>query len=343
MPADFLLHLNMVLKERIIRFATKFQDADLEQSFPLDYCIPVYHAVSDVEVAHLKHVIHYKKAKDFESDLDELSRLFQFVTWDEFKDFHSGAFQPKKKIALLTFDDGLSEFYFNAVPVLLRKGIYAVNFINPKFVENNELMFRGKASVILEKIISANSINPEILKLLGISNSEEKTLKKQILKIPFERQELLDQIADLAEVDLEEYVKTQKPYMNLEQLKALNLQGFGISNHGWDHPLYKDLPLSEQIENTQKGAEFLGENQFLTDGFAFPFTDFGVGNSFFDQIFQHEYYCTFGSAGIKRDSVTKNFQRIPMENGKSASQTLKEEVAYFNLKKMINRNQIVRR
>lgn len=343
MPADFLLHLNMVLKKKIIRFATKFQERDLEKSFQLDYCIPVYHSVSDVDLAHLKHVVNYKNVQDFEKDLDEMSRFFQFVTWEEFKDFHAGTFKAEKKIALLTFDDGLSEFYFNAVPVLLRKGIYAINFINPKFVDNKELMFRAKASLILEKIIATNSRNPEIFKLLDISDFAEKTLKQKILKIPFEKQKILDQIADLAEVDLEEYVKTQKPYMNLEQLKSLNRQGFGISNHGWDHPLYKDLTLKEQIENTQKGAEFLKENQFLTDGFAFPFTDFGVGNSFFDQIFQHEYDCTFGTAGIKLDSVTKNFQRIPMENGKSASQTLKEEVAYFNLKKMINRNQIVRR
>ncbi len=333
----------MVLKEKIIRLATKFQDSDLEKSFPLDYCIPVYHAVSDVDVAHLKHIVQYKKVKDFESDLDELCRFFQFVTWSEFKDFHAGVFQPKKKIALLTFDDGLSEFYFNAVPVLLRKGIYAVNFINPKFNKNNELMFRGKASVILDMISGKKNIHPEIFKLLDISGISEKALKQKILKIPFEKQNLLDQIADLAEIDFEEYVKTQKPYMNLEQLRSVSRQGFGISNHGWDHPLYKDLTLEKQIENFQKGAQFLKENDFLTDSFAFPFTDFGVEKSFFDQLFQRDFFCTMGSAGIKLDSVTKNFQRIPMENGKSAQQTLKQETAYFNLKKMINRNQIYRR
>jgi peptidoglycan/xylan/chitin deacetylase (PgdA/CDA1 family) len=72
-------------------------------------------------------MIQYKNTRQFE-DLDYMSKYFQLVNWQEFKDFMSGNFKPKKN-ALLTFDDGFREFYDTVAPVLERKGIYACNFI----------------------------------------------------------------------------------------------------------------------------------------------------------------------------------------------------------------------
>ena len=62
----------MSIKEKIIKFATKFQSDDIAKSYPLDYCVPVYHAVSNYHLPHLKHIINYKSEQEFEQDLDQL-------------------------------------------------------------------------------------------------------------------------------------------------------------------------------------------------------------------------------------------------------------------------------
>ncbi|WP_312287551.1 polysaccharide deacetylase family protein [Chryseobacterium gleum] len=332
------------MKDRIINVLAAFGSDHIGKSFPLDYCLPLYHSVSDGELPHLKHIIRYKNTRQFEEDLDHLSKNFQFVNWQEFKDFMSGNFKPAKKIALLTFDDGFREFYDIAAPVLERKGIYACNFINPAFIDNKEMMFRCKASLLADAVEKRKTIDPEIYFILSLKNIDRRVLQKKILSINYQERNILDQLAEKLEIDFKAYSKEYKPYLSTEELKDLTRQGFGISSHSWDHPKYGDLSLKQQMETTDKTFAYVKENGFLYESFAFPFTDFEVKKDFFDELYKNkEIYCSFGCAGIKLDSVKKNFQRIPMEMGESGAQILKKEIAYFRLKKLINKNMILRK
>lgn len=332
------------MKDMIINVLAAFESDHIGKSFPLDYCLPLYHSVSDKELPHLKHIIRYKNRRQFEEDLDHIAKNFQFVDWQEFKDYRSGNFKPKKKIALLTFDDGFREFYEVAAPILERKGIYACNFINPAFIDNEEMMFRCKASLLADAVEKNKTIDPEIYRVFSIDSHVEKGIvQKKILSVNYQEKDILDQLASKLEVDFKAYSKEFKPYLSTEELKELTRKGFGISSHSWDHPKYGDLSLKEQMETTDKTFAYLKENDFLYETFAFPFTDFEVKKDFFDELFKNEeIYCSFGCAGVKLDSVKRNFQRIPMEMGESGAQILKKEIAYFRLKKLINKNMIVR-
>ncbi|PTT35618.1 hypothetical protein DBR28_12115 [Chryseobacterium sp. HMWF028] len=332
------------MKDRIINVLAAFESENIGKSFPLDYCLPLYHSVSDKELPHIKHVIRYKTIKQFEDDLDHLSKNFQFVDWQEFKEFTSGNFKPKKKIALLTFDDGFREFYDIAAPILERKGIYACNFVNPAFIDNEDMMFRCKASLLADAVEKKKTIDPEIWRILSVkTNAERYLLQKTILKINYQEKDTLDWLAEKLEIDFKAYSKEYKPYLSTEELKELTRKGFGISSHSWDHPKYGDLSLKEQVETTDRTFAYLKQNGFLYESFAFPFTDFRVKKDFFDELFKNkEIYCSFGCAGIKLDSVKRNFQRIPMEMGENGARILKKEMAYFRLKKLINKNTIVR-
>lgn len=171
----------------------------------------------------------------------------------------------------------------------------------------------------------------------------KKLLISRIRAFTFDDRFILDQIALNFKVDFNVFLRDYKPYMNVTQLLSVAKKGFGISNHGHDHPLYNKLSLDLQIKNTLPSRIFL-EKWFIAESFAFPFTDDGVKKEFFDEIYKDgNLFCTFGSAGLKLDSVEKNLQRIPMENGKDAAQTLKEEIAYFKLKKLLNKNTIHRK
>ncbi|MGG5210070.1 polysaccharide deacetylase family protein [Chryseobacterium sp. MIQD13] len=332
------------MKDKIISLLAAFETENIGKSFPMDYCLPVYHCVSDENLPHIRHIIQYKNTKQFEEDLDYLSRHFQFVSWSEFKDFVKGNFKPKKKIALLTFDDGFREFYDVVLPVLERKGIYACNFINPAFIDNRELMFRCKASLIIDAAEKTKTPDPEIDKLLSLKNSSKESVKQAILKINYHKRDFLDKLTERMEIDCDAYLKEHTPYLTTDQLKTLTGKGFGISSHSWDHPKYGELLLKEQMESTDRTFHYLKENGFMYESFAFPFTDFGVKKDFFDELFKNEdMFCCFGSAGAKLDSVPGLFHRIPMEMGESAEKTVKKETAYFRLKKIINKNKIVRR
>lgn len=314
------------------------------QRLPFHDLILVYHLVSDRDVKHVRHLFPYRSAKQFEDDLDFLLRHFEFIDWNTFLKNKIEGVKTKKPTILLTFDDGYSEFYDVIVPILKRKGIYAINFINPKFVDNKDLMWRNRASLIISEIEENQALQN---KISGFQNfgKELKNNLNSILKINFKNQNQLIEIAEFLEIDVENYLKKNPVYLTSEQLIKLKDDGFGISSHGWDHPLYNQLSLAQQLENTQKSLDCMDQNQFLTDSFAFPFTDNLITNNFFDSIFNHnpDLKFTFGAAGLKLDSYAKNLQRIPIETGNySAEEILKNEIVYYQLLKKFNKNKIIR-
>jgi len=328
------------MKDSIINFLSGFGKENIGKSFPLPYCLPVYHCVSDENLPHIRNVIQYKNVRQFENDLDEFSKYFQFITWDEFKQFIRGNFRSEKTVALLTFDDGFREFYDVVAPILERKGIYAINFINPAFIDNRDLMFRCKASLIVDRLEKMPAFNPEIQRIF----ESQEDLKTQLLKIRYAEREKLDRAAEILDINFNAFLNEQKPYLSFDQLNTLTEKGFGISSHSWDHPRYHELSLQQQLDTTFRTLEYLKEHHFLYESFAFPFTDFRVSEAFFNEVFKNnEIFCTFGSAGLKLDSMEKNFQRIPMEASESAAAIIKKEIAYFKVKKILNKNKIIRR
>lgn len=333
----------MSLKKKLIHFSSRFGKDQIEDSYPLDFCLPVYHLVSNEELPHLRHIIQYKNSAQFEQDLDYMQKFFRFVSWDEFKDFNAGKFRSVKKIALLTFDDGLREFYDVVIPILEQKGIYAMNFINPKFIDNQDLMFRCKTSLIIDSLKTKPNTKTVVSEYFQLKNASEKDLIRKLHLINYHSRNQLDEIAEKTGLDFQEFLKNQQPYLTKNQLKKLVEKGFGIGAHSWDHPLYFELSTEEQLEKTQQSLDYLEKSGFPAESFAFPFTDFGIKQEFFTELFRNgNLFCSFGSAGIKNDSFPRNFQRIPMETGEPAEEILKDQITYFNLKKIFYKNTIRR-
>jgi len=324
---------------RIINpIAKNFSFEKFSGLLPFDDLILVYHLVSDEDVKHVKHLFPYRSVKQFEKDLDLLSKHFDFINWEDYLNKK----KTKKPGLLLTFDDGYSEFYNVIAPILLQKGIFAINFINPKFIDNQEMMWRNKASLLVSEIIGEQDYQD---KMVEWTKDELNEIVSSILSINFENQYHLNEVANHLEIDFNNYLKENSVYLTTEQLTNLKKDGFGVSSHGWDHPLYNQLALKNQLDNTQQSLDYMTKNQFLNDSFAFPFTDHLIANEFFDTIFNDNSNLkfTFGAAGLKLDSYSKNIQRIPIEiKNYSAEEILKNEIVYYQLLKLLNKNKIIR-
>lgn len=334
----------MPFKDLVINLVSKFSGPLNAQNYPLDYCIPLYHTVSDQPLPHLKHLYRVKSEKEFEKDLDYLLKHFIFAEdWQSFTKLKKSGVPVGKKVALLTFDDGLSEFLHVAAPILERKGIYAVNFVNPAFVDQQDMLFRCKASLLVEKIQTEQADLKLLQSISGLQNAGVQEISHYILKTAYKRRALLDLIAESIGLNFTEYIRANKPYLDVTQLQELKSKGFGIGAHSWDHPYYSELTVDEQLETTFRSLDFMKTNGFLQDAFAFPFTDYGVSKSFFEQLYQrYPHVYSFGTAGIKTDSFIQNLQRIPMEHDAAAT-ILRRETAYFRLKAPLKKNLIIRK
>lgn len=304
--------------------------------------LPFYHSVSNSDIPHIKNLYHTKSASAFVQDLDFLLKHYQPIDYKQFCAVAKGDLVLKKPSFLLSFDDGLKEFDEIIAPILLQKGIPAICFLNSAFVDNKDLFFRYKASLILNEINKNSSLESEI----SLFFENDKPLKDNVLAVSFEQKNILDQIALSINFSFENYLKLQKPYLESAQIKKLIARGFYFGAHSVNHPEYQYISLVNQIAQTKESIDFVAQ-KFALDYriFSFPFTDFNVSMRYFEALKNEKIAdFTFGTAGQKKDIINTNFQRIAFENNKlSAQQILKKELLYYNLKALINKNTIQRK
>ncbi len=305
-----------------------------------DVILPFYHTISDTEIPHIKHLYRVKNRKEFEKDIDFLCQYFQPIDYPTFCKIKNGTIKPQKRCFLLSFDDGLAEFYHIIAPILIKKNISAICFLNSKFIDNKDLFYRYKASLLINFLTK----NPKQLSYTPFATINE--AKKNILAINYTNKQQLDIWAKKLNFSYEGFLQKQKPYLTTEQIKELQQKGFYFGAHSIDHPEYFRLSLEEQIQQTQKSVRKIQEDFNITYKiFAFPFTDFKVSKNFFE-IIKKEKICdtTFGTAGLKKDTISNNYQRIPCEdNDYLAQQIIKKHVFLSTIKQCIGKNKIIRK
>ncbi len=306
--------------------------------------LPFYHSVQkDKALPHIQHLYKLRTLEEFEKDLDFLLSYYKPIDLAGLFDHLKSGKSLEENTFFLSFDDGLREINDWIAPLLLKKGIPATFFLNADFIDNKDLFFRYKASLLIDHLEQQN-ISTAKKKILE-ENLNTPDFKSAILKINFQNKEVLDEIATLLKFDFDAFLKTEKPYLESNQIKVLMEQGFTIGSHSLDHPLYKDIEEAEQIRQTRASQEFINKKfnpEIKT--FAFPFTDDGVKASFFKTI-QNETIIdlSFGTAGLKNDAVPFHLQRFPVEEFPiQMHELVSAEYFYYFGKSFFGKNKIVR-
>lgn len=311
---------------------------------------PFYHAVSDEDLPHLKHLYAVKTKKRFIKDLDYYLSKYEPVSMSDWYESSLGRKKLNKPAMVLSFDDGLREVCDIIVPILISKGVPATFFINPSFIGNKKLFYKYKASLIIDRL-EKHDYPVSLLELtssrLDVSYDNKDSLKKALLNVNHQDRDFLKAMAKMVEVDFKTFLKIKKPYLSKKQVLKIIDQGFEIGSHSMNHPLFASLSLEEQVQELKESLQWIKKKLKLEyKYFAFPFTDDGVDSMFFDRIFSLKkpmVDMSFGTAGMKRDMYPFHFQRIPMDVTKSGARIyLKGEYIYYLLKALTGRN-IIRR
>ena len=295
---------------------------------------PLYHAVSDEELAHLSYIQNVRNVETFESDLETLLKFFTPVS---LRDYLSGKPSRKNRV-VLTFDDGLRECHDIIAPILARKGIPAVFFLNASFLDNKDLFYRYKASLLIEHYCKKDCTSDEMDELLGV---EKRYVKQSLLKIGYDQRAMLDQIASSSGFSFEEYLVNHPVYLTGVQVQSLIKDGFEIGSHSFDHPRFSKLPPKTIRDQVLNSIDALNRRFGLkTKYFAFPFTSDGVPLDVINNLLVLDKVdALMGTSGLKTYTHPGFIQRIPMEERAwPAYRILKIEYLYYYLKAPFGRN-----
>lgn len=279
--------------------------------------IPYYHIVSDEEVPHVKHLYRHRNVRQFAQDLDFFLSNYEPLALQDLVEHFEGKKSLPKRCFLLTFDDGFREMHDVVAPILRAKGVPAIFFLTTGFVDNADMAHHCKLSLLLDHLarVPGAAVKEQTLSLLARNRVEGGSFESQMVSICYRQRHLVEEIAALCGYDFGQYLSSRKPHLTSDQIRSLLRQGFAFGAHSIDHPLYADLPLEEQVRQTNDSRQFLIERfQIDCRAFAFPHSDAGVTAAFFETLFApRQLAVSFGTGGMVRHFFARNLERFSME------------------------------
>lgn len=277
-----------------------------------------YHIVGDHEVSHISNLYTFRNVSQFKRDMDVLLKYFRPLALPVFLAFRRRKEAPPRNSFMLTFDDGLRECYEVIAPILERRSIPATFFLCSAFVDNRDMAYDLKKSLLADLLRkrSASSVEERRVRAaLAEIGQVEASLSAAVLRVDYGRKRVLDEIAKILDFDFSAYLKTASPYLTSEQVRELLRMGHSVGAHSIDHPRFADVSLAEQIHQTLESVRFVREKFSVDYGaFSFPHSDARISQEFFREIFATgEVDICFGNQGLLEDSVPGNLQRTSME------------------------------
>lgn len=296
--------------------------------------LPFYHSVTNDPKPHIKQLNYYRTKNEFKNDLTFFLKHYKSVPVSDIKKINYPSFH-------LSFDDGLSEVYEQVIPLLIKNKVDATFFINTDFIENKNMFYRHKISLITDFLKKSDD---DLNKVASFLSCENNAVITKINNITDDKK--LEQIAKLLKIDFKQYLIDFKPYLTKKQLSEMIKLGFTVANHSKSHLNFKNIPLNKQKKQVREVNNYLQKELNIKNlYFSFPFGDENIKNDFFNFIYTDENIIySFGISGLKNDQHKNHLHRIPMEYQEiSAEQIIKYEYFYFILKSVLNKNTVKRK
>lgn len=236
-----------------------------------------YHAVSDEPLPHVRRLYPHKTSREFEADLGWLSANTRPIAYPELK-AHLETGRPLPPAAsYLSFDDGMVECFTVARPLLLKYSIPAVFFLTTDWIDNRDLFYRSKVSLILEALYALPPAGQaDHIHAIAREHGLEPALQAVVdwlLDLPPSQSAAIDRICSLVGVDPAQFLAARAPYLTGAQIRTMQAEGFVFGAHSRRHAKLAGLPPEEQqaeiLESCRIVADLTGADQAP---FAFPFS-----------------------------------------------------------------------
>jgi len=299
---------------------------------------PFYHTVAEQQPPHLAFVYRVRTPKEFEQDLDQLLQEFEPINLG---DYLANRSTPSfKRSMLLSFDDGLLGCHEFIAPLLRKKGIPAVFFLNNRFIDNRGLFYRYKISLLIDRVREDCKALQRVSEYLRIKPEQA---EKSLLMITFDQRALLDKLAVQAALDFSLYLNHTPVYLSSDQVRDLLDWGFDIGGHSSEHMDFANLSSTEMVVQIKESMDDLQKRFGMASRyFSFPFSSNGIPRKVINHILDRQITeALMGTAGLKRTGRRAFIQRIPMEDFRNpATEALQTEYLYYLLKMPLGKNRL---
>lgn len=337
-----------MIKKTFVSLSSFFHFKLVKRFVNVPIVAPFYHIVTDNPPPHVKELYNAVTVKQFINDIDFLLKHYSPITVTELQKVLLGEMQLEKPALFVSFDDGFSELKTIVAPVLKSKGVPATFFVTPNFIGNNDMLYRCKLSIIMDRVRRLPDSIPVpnyLNNAWGEKPVSQSLFRKLLFKLDYNDTEIINAIAKSFNINFSDYLQKHKPYLNLDELKELAKSGFSIGAHSMNHPNFAEISADMQKQEVESSVSWVQKNiPRQPKLFAFPFSSDGVSESVFKYFLQENsdsIDIMFGTSGLKLSPSSKLLHRIPMElKGKTGKQIVIGEYLYYIAKAFVGKNKI---
>ena len=257
---------------------------------PLDLTVMMYHYIRDPgDSAEEGSGIPGMFVKDFEAQLDDLSRQHTFISWPDLR----VALKEQKPLpaspCLLTFDDGVLDHYVNVFRILRERNLSGLFFVLDRSETDGlvlahkihfllaRLGLTGLRDAIWEKLNSAQRTRfteaerGYQLKYPSISEERRINLLKAVLQRDLSN-EADPMLGSLFEMHVGSEKETARSYyLNSEQMREMTAGGMHFGGHSRTHPWFDWIDAEARTAEIKASAELLQKIESEPWAFAFPY------------------------------------------------------------------------
>ncbi|MEX1257219.1 MAG: polysaccharide deacetylase family protein [Gemmatimonadota bacterium] len=256
-------------------------------------CIGInYHMVSDGSLSHVEHVLKYKTAAMFDEDVAYLRENFELISYRDVVARSGAAERPRPRTPItLTFDDGYSQCYSVARPILLRHGAPCTFFIITDSVDNEFLPYANKASLCIARVRELLDTGGEdplsvVSQTVGTDFDTVEDFARWMRPLYTSDTPNIDRICDVLKIDSDAFLNDHRPFMTSAEIRQLVADGFTVGAHTRRHPYLSNLADERTIED-----EIVQSCEYVRDltgqpsvPFAFPFSAGQLDRAFLERI-----------------------------------------------------------
>lgn len=226
----------------------------LIRSFPRLFKRPLLTVFTYHRISHnskdSKYIMPYERGhsvQTFEKHIHWMSKCFEFIDLDKFIEIIYTRKAKNKAYALLTFDDGDSEFEYAALPILKKYDIPAVIFVPTHFLDTGKIFYNLRLTSLIDDIDNngwrkiAETEMPQKVRTVIEDYQErwsscKKELRREIGLIFFGMKEIeVEQILDRWENLTGHNYSLGIKSIDWDEARELERQGVRIQSHTVNH------------------------------------------------------------------------------------------------------------
>jgi peptidoglycan/xylan/chitin deacetylase (PgdA/CDA1 family) len=269
-----------------------------------------YHVVSDKPLYHIRHLHCYKSTEMFESDLAFLRQNWNLISYGQLLEHYFSKTKIKPNSVIITFDDGYSECFSIARPLLLKYKIPCIFFVITDSIDNKKVFYRNKVSLCIERIKTTGNLRKNAFfhktnRAFGQSIRNLESFVQWIKSLGSSDEEIINGICSMLDINTDQYVASNKLYLTSEEIKILVSDGFTIGAHTKKHPRLDLLKCESNVEkeiidSCERIRDLTGRDHIP---FAFPYSGDGIDRCFLERLIsKHKFIpILFDAKNLKSD------------------------------------------